>query len=178
MRRQNFHPLGCAENRFYQQGFTLLELMVVLVISAAVLGVAFISIGPARQSAELKNAAREVTSQIMFIRTLSMRDNQEMRFVIHPDTRQYRGEKPNNLDQEAEENDNLISGKLPEDIEVEVYTAASEKNQDGSLGFRFFANGSSTGGYIKLTQDEKSYTIKINWLTGKIVMARDDKKTS
>jgi general secretion pathway protein H len=38
------------------------------------------------------------------------------------------------------------------------------------LGIRFFPSGASTGGSIKISEAERSLTVSVDWLTGKVAI--------
>ena len=59
---------------------------------------------------------------------------------------------------------------IPDEIEMYVYTAESEVPDESSGSIRFFSDGSSTGGWVKLVQGEKIWKINVNWLTGEIAL--------
>lgn len=57
---------------------------------------------------------------------------------------------------------------LPENASLLITTAKSEQESDSVGSYRFFANGSSTGGRISLSSATFEYLVHINWLTGSI----------
>ena len=54
--------------------------------------------------------------------------------------------------------------------EINVYTADLDVQDESTGSIRFFSDGSSTGGWVKLTYGEKMWKISVNWLTGEITM--------
>jgi len=59
---------------------------------------------------------------------------------------------------------------LPDDTTLTLTTAQSEQISDNIGAIRFFADGSSTGGRIKLGYKRSEYLIDVNWLTGKVTI--------
>ena len=57
---------------------------------------------------------------------------------------------------------------LPEDVAVQVETAASEMVTDTVAGLRFFADGSASGGRVTLTRGAYQYHVMLHWLTGTV----------
>lgn len=57
---------------------------------------------------------------------------------------------------------------VPDSSTLSIITARSEQLSENEGRIRFFADGSSTGGQIKLAFEKKEYVIDVNWLTGKI----------
>lgn len=60
---------------------------------------------------------------------------------------------------------------LRPDIAVDLVAASSERVSATIGGIRFFANGASTGGTIRLTGGGVSYEVRINWFNGRISVA-------
>ena len=46
--------------------------------------------------------------------------------------------------------------------------AASEQIDDSQGRVRFFPDGTSTGGRLTLTQNERKYYVVVDWLTGRV----------
>jgi general secretion pathway protein H len=137
------------------QGFTLLELIVVLFI--VVLGFAAIGINlsSGNDSSELKVAARDMVSALRYARGLSLMSHQETTVTI-----------------DFEENSYTISGRdkvynIPKTIDTTIHTGQNELTE-GKGSIRFFPDGSSTGGWIKLERGKLAWRMDINWLTGQI----------
>ena len=51
--------------------------------------------------------------------------------------------------------------KLPEDMHLQIETAAQEVTSGNSGGIRFFPDGSSTGGHISVLQDRREWRINV-----------------
>jgi general secretion pathway protein H len=141
-------------------GFTLVELMVVLLIGSLMLalvpplmsglGLTTETRGAARQLAAGLRAARNhaITKQEEAILTL---DLEQRRFSVTGDSRE-------------------IDLPDDEDVQVKLFTAQSELIDDTTGRVRFFPDGSSTGGHISLIQSKVEYRVNIDWLTGHIVI--------
>lgn len=138
------------------QGFTLIELIVVLVI--VVLGFAAIGINlsSGNEATEIKAAARDIVSALRYARGLALMDHEET-----------------TVDFDLEENSYTVSHRdkiytIPDEISLTVVTAQSELSGQGQGSIRFFADGSSTGGRVTLEREKAKWQIDINWLTGQI----------
>jgi general secretion pathway protein H len=57
-------------------------------------------------------------------------------------------------------------GVLPNDTEIKLTVADSQRLSGMRAGFSFFPNGGSTGGEIELSLAGKRIDIGVNWLTG------------
>ena len=138
-------------------GFTLVELLVVLLVLVLVIGVVTpLLIGGMRSGANIGRTARELAGGLRHARTEAIRLNRDTLFVLDTSERSYR----------------LDAGKplvgLPDDFEFELVTARSEQIDVSSGGIRFFADGTSTGGGITVSDDREQYRISVDWLTGRV----------
>jgi general secretion pathway protein H len=81
--------------------------------------------------------------------------------------------KETTLNLDLNENTYTVSGRdkvftIPETIAVTVVTAQDEMEGKGLANFRFFPDGSSSGGRIKLERNGTTWQIDVNWLTGQV----------
>ena len=58
--------------------------------------------------------------------------------------------------------------KLPEKIDITLFTARSEQQSQLQGAIRFFPDGSSTGGRVTLSGDSVRFLVDVDWLTGKV----------
>ncbi len=142
-------------------GFTLVELLVVMVIAALVLGLVATSISRNISGAEMRSAARKMTASIRYTRTQAILDKQEQVFLIDTENRSYLAPKRNAV-------------FLPEGMNVAVNTARSELTDENVGGIRFYPDGGSTGGFIELEANERIYRIDVVWLTGEASIHREE----
>lgn len=134
-------------------GFTLVELLVVLVIAGLVLALVGTSISRSISGAEMRTAAGKIASSLRYTRTRAILDKQEQVFLVDAENRSYLAPK-----REAVE--------LPEGMEVLLTTARSELTAESVGGIRFYPDGGSTGGSIELDANGRIYRINVAWLTG------------
>ena len=57
---------------------------------------------------------------------------------------------------------------MPDHARLTIITARSEQLSAERGRIRFFADGSSTGGQIKVAWKQQEYVIDVHWLTGAI----------
>jgi general secretion pathway protein H len=138
------------------KGFTLLEIMLVLFIVLLGFGVIGSRISSGNDSAAHQAAARDMMSALRYARGQALISR-----------------KQSTIDINLNENTYTVSGKdkvytIPEKIAVTVVTAQEELSGDGEAAIRFFPDGSSTGGRIKLEREGTNWQIDINWLTGQV----------
>ena len=136
-----------------EQGFTFVELLFVLMIAALAMALVGTSISQSISGAEMRTAARKVTAGLRYTRTRAILSKSEQVFHLDTESRQYRA-----ADREAVE--------LPEGMNVELNTARSELTSDTSGGIRFFPDGGSTGGNVRLEANGRIYRVNVTWLTG------------
>jgi general secretion pathway protein H len=137
----------------YSTGFTLVELLVVLVIAGLVLALVGTSISRSVSGAELRTAARNMATSLRYTRTRAILDKQEEVFLVDTENRSYLAP-------------NRKAVELPEGMEVLLTTARSELTAESVGGIRFYPDGGSTGGSIELDANGRVYRINVAWLTG------------
>jgi len=142
------------EGNHKEKGFTLLELLIVLVIMVLGFSAISINLSSGSDALELKGAARELVSALRYARGQALMSHQETTVAI-----------------DLSENSYTITGRdkiyrIPEAIDISVVTAQDELEGDGVAKIRFFADGSSIGGRITLEKGNAGWQIDINWLTG------------
>jgi len=141
------------------RGFTLIEVMVVMVIVALIMALVGTSMARSVSSAEARASTRKMVASLRYTRARAIIDKKEQVFQVDIDNRSYQapGRKQVNL---------------PEGVDVTITTARSEVTSEAVAGIRFFPDGGSTGGHIELTVNEREYRINVAWLTGETRMER------
>jgi len=136
-------------------GFTLIELLAVLFILALVAAIVVPSLG-GNELLELKSAARNLAAGLRYTRNQALNDNRAAALSVDVGKRQFRlpGEKR--------------MRKLPEKIDIVLFTARSEQQGQQRGAIRFFPDGSSTGGRVTLSSDSVRFLVDVDWLTGKV----------
>ena len=142
-------------------GFTLVELLVVLVIASLVLALVGTSISRSISGAEMRNAARKVAASLRYTRTRAILSKSEQVFIVDTEQKTYQA-----AEKEAIE--------LPEGMNVELNTARSELTSETSGGIRFYPDGGSTGGNVRLEANGRVYQVNVTWLTGEASVQRQE----
>lgn len=139
-----------------QQGFTLLEIIVVLVIGAAIYAI-FLG-APLRGASayDLKSAARTLASGLRQAQTTAMVTRRDAVMTLDMDAREF-----------SLPGDKQVH-RLPSDIDLKLYTAESEVSSAKKGSIRFYPDGSSTGGRITVAAGEREYRVDVDWLTGRV----------
>lgn len=136
-------------------GFSLIELMVVMVLVVGLFGLVGTSISRSVGGAELRNEVREVIAGLRHTRGQAIIKRKEMVFLADADKLTWQA-----AGQERQQ--------LPEGLDITLTTARSEMTGENAGGIRFFPDGSSTGGSVLLSVDERKWYVTVGWLTGEI----------
>jgi general secretion pathway protein H len=136
-----------------EKGFTLVELLLVLMMVAMMLALVGTSISKSISGAEMRNASRKLAASLRYTRTHAILTKSEQVFLVDTETREYRA-----ADREAV--------TLPEGMNVELNTARSELTSETAGGIRFYPDGGSTGGNVRLEANGRVYRVNVAWLTG------------
>jgi general secretion pathway protein H len=151
-------------NKFH--GFTLLEVMVVLVIMAFIMVIVPPFLPNVMASTHVKSAARELASSLKTARSQAINYQSETTLVVNVDRENYvLTGGPGNLNSNNQAYKHLV---LPDAAGLSLITAESEKLSEHEGQIRFFPDGSSTGGQIKLVFKDQEYLVKVDWLTGRV----------
>ncbi len=142
------------------RGFTLVELLVVMVIAALVLALVGTSISRSVSGAEMRTAAHKVAANLRYTRTQAILQKQEQVFTVDTEAKTY----------QAPEREQV---QLPEGMNVALTTARSELTGESVGGIRFYPDGGSTGGYVELETDNRVYKVSVAWLTGETTVERE-----
>ncbi|MEM8975948.1 MAG: type II secretion system protein [Pseudomonadota bacterium] len=150
-----------------QRGFTLLELLFVLGIVAVVLVLASARIRPS-VGAELSivEASESLALNLARARNASVRQGVITSYSLDIEDRSFYGL-----------NDSVSHRYRPE-IDVRARVARDDQVIRGVATFRFWPDGSSTGGEVVFENDGVRYVVRVDWLTGAVAVARGESEVS
>jgi general secretion pathway protein H len=139
-------------------GFTLLEVIAVLVIGAIAYALILGVPGRGTSGADLKAAARSLASGLRTAQTTAMATRRDALLTVDMESREF-----------------VVPGvtgprKLPGKVDLKLYTAQSEVTSESQGSIRFYPDGSSTGGRITVSSGERKYLVDVDWLTGRVTV--------
>lgn len=141
------------------RGFTLLELIIVLLISVLGFAVVGSNISSGNQSTRLQAAARDIASALRYARGQALVGGKTVGVSINLDDNSYR----------IDNRDKVYY--LDKAIEVSLTVAEEEFAEEQAGSVRFFADGSSTGGRITLEWGKQLRRVDVNWITGAVTIS-------
>jgi general secretion pathway protein H len=140
-----------------QRGFTLIEMIAVLMLVALVAGAVAFSLGSNLKGVKTKAAVRDLTAAMRYTRGLAIVQHEQRALEIDVDARTYQAPGRPVIE-------------LPEGLDMKLLTAASEQTGDSKGLIRFFPDGSSSGGRVTLKRGDHEWRVEIAWLTGEVRM--------
>jgi general secretion pathway protein H len=140
-------------------GFSLLELIVVLAIIAAAI-IAIPNIFAGLPGVRLRTAADGMVAVLRGLHEEAIRREQTTELVLDPATRSYR-------------TSTVAQGQLLPAVVTDVgFTnadrAGNAAGADVAPHIRFYADGSASGGTIRLSHGTLSVSVGVDWLTGRV----------
>ena len=143
-----------------QNGFTLVEIIAILVVLAIVAGLASARLSVRHGGETLQATAHELASRCRAARAGAIRHGSEQTVFI---------DMANRL---VTVGNDVPPLRISETISIFSETSATEQRSKGVAGIRFLPNGSSTGGTIRLVSGRQAYEVRVNWFTGRVIVER------
>jgi len=148
---------ACPDCKF-PRGFTLLEILVVMVIASLILTLIPPLFSGAVSGTKLKGSARDLVVALRETRSQAIVHNTELQIHLDLLAPHYR----------------IGNGKiqaLPKDVDMAVETVSGTQVPKMSKHIlRFFPDGSTSGELITLSGGSRAYHLHLNWLTGSITI--------
>ena len=141
-----------------QSGFSLIEVMMVLVIIAISYTLLPKLVFSGVSGAELRSNARAVATGLRIARDTAINTKREAMLVINLENREF-----------TLPNDTRLH-KLNEKLDVKLYTSEADLISDKVGTIRFYPDGSSNGGRVTVAAGERGFEIDVDWLTGHVTI--------
>lgn len=138
-------------------GFTLLELLIVLVLVALILGLSSLFVAGRLPSARANAAGREISGMLRHARSLARLNMETRRFVIDLDSRTYGIE-------------GLAKKSFPPEARVRIVDPLAGEIVAGQYPIVFTPVGGAAGGTIILSWGKKVIRIELDPLVGAVVL--------
>lgn len=148
------------------RGFSLLEIMVVLVIAALAFTIVPVMISGTALTTEIRGSVRQLASGLRAARSEAITRQVEGTVTLDLAERRFR------VSGRSRE------GQLPdaEAAEIKLYTAQEELLDEDTGRIRFFPDGSSTGGHVSFMDERVEYRVNVDWLTGRVDIEELDRQ--
>ena len=140
-------------------GFTLIEMLSVLLLVAAMVAIGAAAMSRQLPGQRLQHSARELAAQLRYTRARALATGQSQLFTLDARTREW---------QAGEQR----SGRLSRDIAIVATGARNEQQREGVAAVRFFPEGAATGGRFVLSHGRAAWQVDVQWLTGEVTLAR------
>ncbi|MFZ5465920.1 MAG: GspH/FimT family pseudopilin [Pseudomonadota bacterium] len=150
----------CAPSARLGAGFTLVELLLVVMIAGLALAVVPPLLTASLPGAQVRTAAQQLASGLRSARGQAIARGEESLLQLDLERNSYR---------QGGREVALAAG-----LELVLDTASSEVLGAGAGGIRFFPDGSSTGGRIEVRGGGRAYRLDVDWLTGRVTVHETD----
>jgi len=164
------------------KGFSLIEVMVVLIIISLSAFLVTPSLSPFSKTVELKGAAKRVSAILRYCRSEAVNQGKVYQVLFDPDLRQVHVQSIDEKEEDEAPKDGAEDGTkdavvkeetkqktytLPKGVDIKEVKANSPEYPSDYSVIEFYPNGGSNGGTIRLdSSDRKGYRIKVHFLTG------------
>ncbi len=141
-------------------GFTLLEMLAVLAIMSMTITAATVSVRSSGGAARVQPLAVRVAADLKLARSEAIAQNRPVEVAFNAATRTYQVQG------------SRLPVLLPNSIGFELATPEEFRRSADDAQLIFFADGSSTGGRLTLSDKRRAITLMIDWLTGAVTAAK------
>lgn len=142
-----------------EAGFSLLELLVVIAIMALLAVIVTPALTRPSDSIRLQSTVSDILSALQRTRSVAIARNTDAAVIIDVDKGMIEAPVGRAL-------------RLNSDLALHLKVAEPERTAPQRGAFRFFADGSSTGGTIALMLQGREAHICVDWLTGRAQQAK------
>ena len=158
------------------EGFSLIELMVVLILMSLSIALVTPSLSRFSRTVELKAAAKKVSTILRYCRSEAINKGKVYQVFIDPELNEIRAQPLASPEEEEENADKDGKGfpkiyPLPSGINVKEVETESPQYASDFPTIEFYPNGGSNGGTILLdAEDRNGFRIRVNFITGVVAI--------
>ncbi len=138
-----------------RNGFSLLEMLVVVLIMAGVAAVAVPRFASAFDLLTLRSSTQDVAATLRRCRELAVNRSRVTEFTLDPGYQTYRA--------------TVLSQDVDWPDAVTIFAAGVDPNAPWTV--RFYPDGSASGGHLVVQSRGRQYEILVDWLTGRVRIA-------
>lgn len=137
-------------------GFTLIELLMTMVIAVSIMTISAAAYSRLSSSAALKATSQDILVTLRWARNSAITKSKETAFSVDNSKRIYWvvGAKRQRV--------------IDSSLNLEIFSAINLSADENISQIRFAPDGSSSGGEIKISNGKKTYSIVVEWLSGKV----------
>jgi general secretion pathway protein H len=142
-------------------GFTLIEILIVVTLIAALTLVLVGAMNGGMDGLKLRSNAKQLVAELRHARAQAISTGTVQRFAIVPEQRTWTGAKSR-------------SGTFPKALDVTFTGVRQVQAREGEGVILFFEDGASTGGRIQLQVKNAAWNVDVAWLTGEVTLHRGE----
>ena len=148
-----------ASTQTREGGFSLLELILVLVVMSLVLAMVYPSMSKGKTAFHLRAVGRDVVNALRIARESAVTEQKVMLVLVDAQAQQ--------VTVSDEVGDDPRTYQPPSDVKILLWTGTGEERPQGSLAIRFLPNGSSEDAQILVKADSgASLRVILDPITG------------
>jgi general secretion pathway protein H len=140
-------------------GFTLLEMMMVIVLIAAITALTVGLFGVGRSGRQLREGVHTVATELRYTRARALISGEPQRFEMDLDHRTWTAAGDHH-------------GTLPMSLQLSFDAVREEQTNARKAAIKFFPDGSATGGRVSLRTQGVGWRVDVRWLTGEVTQAK------
>ena len=144
-----------------QDGFTLLETLLVVALMAAAAVLAAMVFTGGMEGMRLRSESKEIAAQLRYTRARAIATGQAQRFRIDPRAHQWEAAGDRR-------------GAIDASLAVRFTGAREAQARAGEGAILFFPDGGSTGGRVTLASGRAAWSVDVGWLAGEVRLLRDE----
>ncbi|MEI7035431.1 GspH/FimT family pseudopilin [Fulvimonas yonginensis] len=136
-------------------GFTLLEMLAVILLIGIAAAAVSVSVSQGLASARVRAASVELAAALRATRAQAIVKGKDQTFDLDIRDASYTAAGGHEV-------------RLPKGMRLSITSAREDQPDDHTGRIRFFPDGSSTGGHIVLQRGGRRWQVNVAWLTGAV----------